>query len=292
MKPKVEPINFFNLKQVVNFLKENEQTCITLMSRFVKNGKIDLLPKYIKGFSFYFDKKLVGVMAISTGGVILHHFSEGVLNHSEEKAELEGLIYPILRGYSVYSIVGDMLGSDFLKNIIQEEKCPKIKIPYTLMEFDYTKANSQIQDNLQDFTIKLCSTKDVETLYPLQAAYELVEVLPPGEVFNPDNCRLNLRHNLGIQYILGACCKENGQFVAKAGTNAIGLNWVQLGGVFTKEEFRGKGLATLLVEKISFEMKEQKKKVALFVKDSNEFARRAYEKAGFSPISKFCIYYY
>ena len=59
-----------------------------------------------------------------------------------------------------------------------------------------------------------------------------------------------------------------------------------------KNAIKDEGLATLLVEKISFEMKEQKKKVALFVKDSNEFARRAYEKAGFSPISKFCIYYY
>jgi predicted GNAT family acetyltransferase len=292
MKPKVEPINFLNLKQVVDFLKEDEHTCITLMSRFVKNGKIDLLPKYIKGFSFYFDKKLVGVMAISTGGGILHHFLEGVLNHSEERKVLEELLYPILKGYSVYSIVGDMLGSDFLKEVIQEEKCPKIKIPYTLMKFDCTKANSKFQNTLQDFGIKKCSTKDIETLYPLQAAYEVVEVLPPGEDFNPDNCRLNLRHNLGNQYIIGAYLKKTGQFVAKAGSNALGLNWVQLGGVFTREEFRGQGLATLLVEQIALDMKEINKKVALFVKDSNEFARRAYEKAGFIPISKFCIYYY
>lgn len=295
MKFVTKPISYENLKSVIDFLSHKEKTCITLMSRFIQKGDICLLPNHIKGYAFYYENKLVGILAISEGGIVLHHFDEKYLNKDfKHKSDLEKLIFPILSRHYIYSIIGDMEGTDFLCKIIDCEKKPKIKISYTLMTFN----ESQNQDNISkkdlpnNFQLKKCNSEDTEKLYSLQAAYDVVEVLPPDEEFNPENCRLNLRHNLINQYIIGIWDSSANCFVAKAGTNAQGQNWVQLGGVFTKETSRGKGLATFMVKKLATIMKEKQKNVALFVKDTNDFAKKAYLKAGFLPDSKFCICYY
>lgn len=292
MKIDIQPISKTNLEIVVDFLKQNEKTCITLMSKFVKNGDIEVLPNYIKGYAFFSETGIFGVLTISEGGVVLHHFTKEVLDSKNPIfEELRRMIFLILGEYNIYSIIGDFAGTDFLMNVIKQEIKPKIQIQYTLMTFK--KSNNEDSFRLsKDFSLKKCTKNDLELLYPLQTAYELVEVLPPGEEFNPDNCRLNLRHNLGNQHIFGIFSKSQNQFVAKAGTNAIGLNWVQIGGVFTRLEYRNQGLAGFLVNYISKLMGESKKNVALFVKDSNEFAKRAYIKAGFEPDSKFCICYF
>ena len=281
-----------NLQKIIDFLKKNEKTCITLMSRFVKQGDIELLPNHIKGYSFFLDEEVVGVLAISNGGIVLHHFRKDVFDQkSQIFVEMSEILLPILLQHNIYSIIGDMNGTEFLRKILEKEKKPKIIIPYTLMLFN-KKMNRELSSLPSNFSLRKCTSQDTEALYPLQAAYDIVEVLPPGEVFNPDNCRLNLHHNLGNQYILGLFSDVEKVFVAKAGTNAIGLNWVQLGGVFTKEEFRGRGFASYLVKTLGKIMSEKNKKIALFVKDSNDFAKKAYVKAGFEADSKFCICYY
>lgn len=292
MKIDIQPITKINLENVVDFLKKDEKTCITLMSRFIKNGDIEILPSYIKGYAFFSKNEIFGVLTISEGGVVLHHFTKEFLNPENPFfEELRRVIYLILGEYNIYSIIGDFDGTDFLTNIIKTEKSPKIQIPYKLMIFK--EPNDKAFFKLpKDFSLKKCTKNDLDALFTLQVAYELVEVLPPGEDFNLDNCRLNLRHNLGIQHIFGIFSKSQNQFVAKAGTNAIGLNWVQIGGVFTSAKYRNLGLACFLVNHISKFMSESKKSVALFVKDSNEPAKKAYIKAGFEPDSKFCICYF
>ena len=291
----VKSISSENLKSIIDFLSLEEKSCITLMSRFVQKDDICLLPKHIKGYAFYFAGNLVGVLAISEGGILLHHFEEKYLDKDfKYKVDFEKLIFPILSRHFIYSIIGDMKGTEFLRKIIECEKKPKIKIPYTLMIYNkYQNQDKLVMEDLpKNFQLRKCSSDDTEKLYSLQAAYDMVEVLPPREKFNPENCKLNLRHNLINQYIIGIWDSSTNCFVAKSGTNAQGLNWVQLGGVFTKENFRGKGLATFMIKKLAKIMEEKHKKVALFVKDTNEPAKKAYLKAGFVDDSKFCICYY
>ena len=144
------------------------------------------------------------------------------------------------------------------------------------------------------FTCVPCSEADVNLLLPLQKEYDSVEVLLPGAKLDVPLCRLNLRKILREQFVLGvrADNADSGFFVAKAGTNAIGLNWVQLGGVCTLPEFRGKGLATFLVNKIALQKLSDGKKTALFVKNKNLPAQKAYKKAGFVPLCPFSISYF
>ena len=290
MKFRIELASESKLNEIVDFLSQEEKSCITLMSRFVQKGKITFLQKHIKGYSIYFGEDFVGFMAISDGGIILHHFDKKIFqNPSLDK--LKKLIFPILDCHTIYSIVGDFQGTDFLREIIQDVKKPKIQIPYILMKYE-NSGKIKNQELPSGFSLKKCNKDDTDFLYPLQASYDIVEVIPPGEDFDADSCRLNLRHNLGTQYILGIVNEDNKRFVAKAGTNAIGLNWVQLGGVFTKDEFRGKGFATYMTQKLAKIMLEKQKNVALFVKEANIPAQKAYLKAGFVPVSRFCICYY
>ena len=144
------------------------------------------------------------------------------------------------------------------------------------------------------FTCVPCSEADVNLLLPLQKEYDSVEVLLPGAKLDVPLCRLNLRKILREQFVLGvrADNADSGFFVAKAGTNAIGLNWVQLGGVCTLPEYRGKGLAAFLVNKIALQKLSDGKKTALFVKNKNLPAQKAYKKAGFVPLCPFSISYF
>ncbi len=290
MKFRIELASESNLTQIVDFLSQEEKSCITLMSRFIREGKITFLPKHIKGYSIFFGEELVGFIAISDSGIILHHFDKKIFqNPSLDK--LKKLIFPILDCHTIYSIVGDFQGTDFLREIIQDVKKTKIQIPYILMKYE-NSGKIKNQELPSGFSLKKCTIDDTNFLYSLQAAYDIVEVIPPGEDFDADSCRLNLRHNLGTQYIIGIVNEANKRFVAKAGTNAIGLNWVQLGGVFTKEEYRGKGFATYMTQNLAKIMLKKRKNVALFVKEKNIPAQKAYLKAGFVPISRFFICYY
>ena len=78
-------------------------------------------------------------------------------------------------------------------------------------------------------------------LYPLQRDYELEEVLIEPGHFDPQTCLANLRSTLRRQIVILA--EQDGRPVSKAGTNARGFDADQIGGVFTVEGQRGRGLA-------------------------------------------------
>ena len=119
MKLKVEIASFTNLNQIIDFLSKEEKTCITLMSRFIQNDKIAFLPNYIKGYLIFDNKTLIGFLAISDGGIVLHHFDKEIFEFKDDYlSNLAKLIYPILNRHNIYSIVGDYCGTDFLSCVL------------------------------------------------------------------------------------------------------------------------------------------------------------------------------
>lgn len=278
------------LQSIVEFLSHNEETSITLMSHFCQNNKPKMPEPHITAFQVLENTKIAAVITISKGGVILHHFESGIIE--KHKSELAILIKPIFLQKKIYSIIGEKLGTQFINEIISDFCTVRQRTEYTLMRFSSDFLLATMPPLPKNIALHACHVTDVEKLFCLQAKYELAEVLPPYEKFNSDSCRLNLRHNLGSQHIFALKDTETDAFVAKAGTNAIGFNWVQIGGVFTEEGYRKKGFATFLVHQIAKSMNTNGKKVALFVRVVNETARHAYIKAGFIPSCPFCIYYF
>ncbi|MBN2736026.1 MAG: GNAT family N-acetyltransferase [Spirochaetales bacterium] len=143
--------------------------------------------------------------------------------------------------------------------------------------------------HLAGCTIKKAKTRDRHKLFPLQKDYELEEVyLDPGN-FQAHACLRNLKNKLSQQKIY--YLDKNGP-IAKAGTNAQGFKVDQIGGVFTKKEFRNQGYSSFLMKFLLSQLFKTKEKIVLFVKPENLSAQRVYKKLNFKAIDQFQINYF
>lgn len=130
----------------------------------------------------------------------------------------------------------------------------------------------------------------VDQLYPLQEAYEKEEVVPPGYPFNPGACGTALERMLEDQVVFTAWW--DGLPVAKANTNAFAYRQAQIGGVFVRPEFRGRGIAKRLVNELVHALVDQGWGVRLFVKKENRPAFAVYRHLGFTTQAEYGIFYY
>ncbi len=80
--------------------------------------------------------------------------------------------------------------------------------------------------------------------------------------------------------------------VAKAGINARGFAYDQIGGVYVVPELRGAGIGTRLVAELCARTATEGRRLSLFVKKRNAAARRTYEKIGFAETGDYRITYY
>ncbi len=141
----------------------------------------------------------------------------------------------------------------------------------------------------EGITIRRASVSDADILFPLQKAYEIEEVVLKPENFNSFLCMENLRKNLKEEIVYMA--EINGKPLAKGGTNARGVYVSQLGGIFTRPEYRSRGISRAIITKIVKKLREKGQTACLFVKPENKPAINVYRNSGFSDISGFKISY-
>ena len=143
----------------------------------------------------------------------------------------------------------------------------------------------------EKFKIVRCGIRDADALMPLQLAYEAEEVLPPCRTQNPAVTRKNLERILKTEYVV-ALQNSRGEPAAKANTNAVGIRWAQIGGVYTAPDFRRKGCASLLVETLAEKIVASNRLPVLYARNGNEGAQKAYAALGFRKTGGFTIAYY
>ena len=143
----------------------------------------------------------------------------------------------------------------------------------------------------EKFKIVRCGIRDADALMPLQLAYEAEEVLPPCRTQNPAVTRKNLERILKTEYVV-ALQNSRGEPAAKANTNAVGIRWAQIGGVYTAPDFRRKGCASLLVETLAEKIVASNRLPVLYARNGNEGAQKAYSAIGFTKTGGFTIAYY
>ena len=139
-------------------------------------------------------------------------------------------------------------------------------------------------------SIERATESDLEKIFPLQLDYENTEVAFEGRPINPTVCKLSLRARLKTEYIYKVTA--DGLIVAKAGTNAQGFHWLQIGGVYTLPPYRNKGLAAAAVAHLMDTHSTEAHGFALFVKNANTAAGRVYEKLGFEQCGLFRMSYW
>ncbi|MDE5899292.1 MAG: GNAT family N-acetyltransferase [Treponemataceae bacterium] len=138
---------------------------------------------------------------------------------------------------------------------------------------------------------------ELHSLLELQKAYEIEEVLPAHIPFDEHLCRLRLMHTLRTQAVYALRVLPAGSaaaplFAAKAGTSADGFQCAQLGGVYTRPEFRWRQYGYAVVRALLCRILHEKKSAVLFVKKENAAAAGLYRKLGFQKISDYTIAYF
>jgi len=281
------------LDVIIDFLAPHEYKCVSLMKRLLQE-KTDPSPKknqsifFIKKRNDFLQKQAVqGVFLLTKGGLLLHYFVS---------FDFQALLKPVLHKKKLYCVAGTAEGSALLESALR--KAPKTIYDYHLMAYGYLhslesnvekRIKTPAQNALRDgFSLRHCSLLDAKALYPLQKAYQIQEVLPPGESFSEKNCRIVLQNMLLEQTVCAIIDERNGSVVAKAGTNAQGLNWVQIGGVYTSPEYRSSGFARYLVRYLA---EKSSKSTVLFVKKDNLPAIVSYRNADFSVVGEYRICY-
>lgn len=283
-------------ERAVQFIEKRENECTALMEQVLKSAEnVFVLEDVLHGHFcalFYLRNK-------ST----LFHFipfvkkePEADFNFSEiQKQEIEKALFVFLSDLEIFCVSGEYEGTLFINSILR--RAGKILLDlreYILMENDFSNsACLELEDRIDVF-VKKCSLEDKNFLIELERKYRLEEVVINQKEEDDKIIHFVLSKALTTQCIFCAMKIENGKLfaVAKAGTNAQGKNYFQLGGVFCREEFRNRRIAFFVIQHLLQFIHSCKKKASLFVKVKNEPAKKLYKNLGFTETGKYGISYF
>ena len=167
---------------------------------------------------------------------------------------------------------------------------PKYRVEYFLMT---RKIGPVVESSYLTAEPCQCHRADprhTDRLLHMQVAYEEEEVVVDGRRVDPHATRFHLRNDLREQLVYFAT--KDGQAVAKAGTNARGFTYDQIGGVYTLPALRGQGISTALMKILINSITESQKSSVLFVKKANKSAIGVYDRLGFEAADVLVISYY
>ena len=146
------------------------------------------------------------------------------------------------------------------------------------------------QNLYNDDFIMRCTENDMENLFEIERNYLQDEVAVRGQKVSDAEVSMRLRQILKNQLYFALISDD--RIVSKAYTNAIGKNWIQIGGVYTLFQFRQNGYAALTVSTLCKRILQAHKNISLFVKTKNLPAQQLYKKIGFSFHSDYKIVYF
>jgi len=191
----------------------------------------------------------------------------------------------------VHCISGEKTGAEVLCKSINliNKRDPLQTNLYKLMKFS-SKMEVPSQILFNDDEIIRCTEKDMDLLFPLQEGFIKEEIALPGHKVTDAEVSIMLRQILKNQLCFALL--SNGEAAAKANTNAIGFNCVQLGGVYTSPLYRRNGYAAALITVLCKRALRANRTPVLFVKEKNTPALSLYQKLGFAECGGYEILYY
>ena len=266
--PVETPEDFLTAQQ---FIIPHEKTCVSLAS--LVRRKTDKLV-FLKNNS-----KIIGIINIDS--TIYHCIPD--INLIDKTVLKKNL--PYLMKKPVKCISGETSGTEFLMQFF--DTAAQV-YPYRMMRWFRQAQPPYILSGGEE--IIRCTEHDMEILHPLQKDYMKDEVAVPGRKITDAEVDLTLRQILKNQ--LCFALTADGEIVAKANTNAIGINCVQIGGVYTHPFYRRNGYAGTLVQALCNRAHRANKQPVLFVKEKNTPAFNLYQKIGFEECGRYTIAYY
>lgn len=217
-------------------------------------------------------------------------------------ADFTPLFYQILtqNQASIKNISGEKDGTDFFLEVIRnlsENPDSTFTKKFNVKQINDYKLmvlpHQQFQDSQKlynDDFIMRCTENDMENLFEIERNYLQDEVAVRGQKVSDAEVSLRLRQILKNQLYFALISDD--RIVSKAYTNAIGKNWIQIGGVYTLFQFRQNGYAALTVSTLCKRILQAHKNISLFVKTKNLPAQQLYQKIGFTFHSDYKIVYF
>lgn len=217
-------------------------------------------------------------------------------------ADFTPLFYQILtqNQASIKNISGEKDGTDFFLEVIRNlSENPDSTFPkkfnvkqindYKLMVLPHQQFQQSQKLYNNDFIMR-CTENDIENLFEIERNYLQDEVAVRGQKVSDAEVSMRLRQILKNQLYFALISDD--RIVSKAYTNAIGKNWIQIGGVYTLFQFRQNGYAALTVSTLCKRILQAHKNISLFVKTKNLPAQQLYQKIGFTFHSDYKIVYF
>ena len=269
------------------FVRPHEETCVSLASLIRrKSDKLVFISTSENSVVESVEASILGILNLDS---TLYHCIPDI-TQIDKISLLEDL--PYLLKKPVRCISGETATTDYLIKFFPN---PKQIYPYKMMRWSNTQdsvvsTNSTTSQLSGGEEIIRCTEHDMDFLHPLQKDYMKEEVAVPGRTITDAEVDITLRQILKNQICLAMTV--DGEIVAKANTNAIGINCVQIGGVYTHPLYRRNGYAGTLIQSLCNRATRANKQPVLFVKEKNKPAFSLYQKLGFEECGRYTIAYY
>ncbi len=267
------------------FSKPLEYKSISFISRMYKKYQLSVPPKksariFCQTTGSEIDTIKNSIM-ITSGGIILPLFS----NIPPNKTVIVEMLKKILSyNKKIFCILGVSKDTELIKKAFNSTNFSTID--YTLL---VNKMNSAFDIEKKLLTVKCAKKKDTYLLFPLEEAYLLEEVMVESSSINKQAALLNLKKTISTQDVFYALYGK--EVIAKVNTNAKGLFYNQIGGVYTKPKFRNQGISTYLMKYLLNNIYSDKKGAVLYVKKENIPALTLYKNLGFKIAGNYSAHY-
>ena len=271
----------FDFSRLQAFVEPWESSCVTLCS-FIRKKKENL---YVLCDKLDSGTTLHGILYLDK--TLLY-----CIPNPEALPDLLPSLTVFLKDKTVSCLNGEAAAGEI---ILEALKCmnrePYQTNHYNIMTID-TQPMPPPEELSCDDEIKRCAdpVNETELLLPLQKMYMAKEVAPQGKQITDLEASAQLKSILKDQ--LCFALYSDGEIVSKANTNAIGFNYVQLGGVYTHPLYRKNYYAWHLVYTICQRVLKTGRKLSLFVKEKNNPAIMLYKRIGFVETETYMIGYF
>ena len=282
-----------DIASVGAFLAEYEPYNVSLSSRLKGKRKIILPPENEAALFLAQESdrehgdgtRLPLALALLTGrGSLFPLFSPQRLFSPEDIAPLIERIVPSHR--RIFSILGPAGNVQLCSHSL--DRPVDTALSYYLMrrEKEIPLPDEKLP---KPFRFQRLSVKNYESVFPLEERYQHEEVLIHPERFNRRAHLLYFKQTAAKQRIFFIEGPDGP--VAKAGTNAIGLAYCQIGGGYTDPAYRRRHLSRILMTHLLNRCRDWGYSSVLFVRDRNTAALELYRGLSFDLITDYRIVY-
>jgi hypothetical protein len=276
---------------LARFVEPREHRSLTLSSRLLRKNRFQVPPSSSDQLFFGFGQRCSdqsadepqAIVLRTSVGLLLPLFHEELDPQDEDFREL-GI--HLRRGKKIYCILGMSCDVDC---------CADVQ-PHTIDTRRYYLLMRRLRElplptmpDIPGLKIHRVNRHNAAKVFPLEEAYQREEVLVHPDRFSPTAHFLHFTRTIRRNRVYYA--ELDGRPVAKAGTNAQGGGYCQVGGVYTLPEYRGRGISRALMITLMSWIYGRNQSAVLFVHSDNQPAHRLYYGLDFSDEGEYEIVY-